>query len=591
MTAAALSARSYSAYPLIEAPGALPKPWITQLVSCVVDENVGLPDTAVLTFRDPDHEFLTATGITIGTVLRISVTTASGKAQEVLFEGEVTALELDADPTGSFTVVRGFTKAHRLFRGRKVEAFRNMTAADIVRKVARGAGLSVGRIQAGTVTYTQLTQAGVSDWEFLRSLAQEHGAIVRVDGKGRIEFSKPEPAATAPPPGTPSLRNPFVLEYGRNLMSLRASLTSADQVGAVEVRGWDVATKKALVAVEPAVTSTTVAPGLPAAKVGAVFGARARMLVADAPYGTQAETAAAARSLASAVSAGFGEIEAVVEGNPLLRAGVPVALGNAGPAFSGKYTASAVRHVLEPGGGYRTTVMVSASPDRSLAGLVTGGNAPARSQKMPGLAIGIVTDIKEVGKAERGWVKLRFPWLDDNYVTDWVRTVQLGGHGGGGVFSPEVNDEVLVGFEQGSLDRPYVLGGLYNGVDSPSPHDVPLVDRRSGRVNRRSLVSRKGNRIELLDGTTASGVRIASGDKRLAIHIDETTGTIEVTVRARGGGRVLSAVTLTDRGITLDAKRGDLTLKGRSVSVEGTASVSVDGGAQAVLKGRIVRIN
>ena len=77
------------------------------------------------------------------------------------------------------------------------------------------------------------------------------------------------------------------------------------------------------------------------------------------------------------------------------------------------------------------------------------------------------------------------------------------GKGGGGVFSPEVNDEVLVGFEQGDLDRPYVLGGLYNGVDQPSPHDLPWSTRTSGQVNRRSLVSRTGHRLELLDGDAA----------------------------------------------------------------------------------------
>src|SRR5262249_38302570 len=176
---------------------------------------------------------------------------------------------------------------------------------------------------------------------------------------------------------------------------LRASLSSADQVSAVEVRGWSVATKKALVAVEPAVTSKTVVPGLSPAKAGGAFGRAARLLVADTPYGSQAETAAAARSLAAAVSAGFGEFEAGVEGTPLLRAGVPVALGNAGKASSGRYTATAVQHVLEPGEGYRTIVQVSSSPDRSLAGLALGGNAPARSPRLPGLAIGIVTDIRD----------------------------------------------------------------------------------------------------------------------------------------------------------------------------------------------------
>nr|MDT0523199.1 VgrG-related protein [Streptomyces sp. DSM 41633] len=228
----------------------------------------------------------------------------------------------------------------------------------------------------------------------------------------------------------------------------------------VEVRGWNVDTKTRLVAREQSVRSDTVVPGMSPSVAAGAFGASARVTVADTPYRTQAETTAVAGAVAASVSSGFGEIEAVAFGYPQLRAGAPVALGIVGPTFSGRYTATAAHHVLEPVGGYRTTVVVSASPDRSLAGL-TGGGAPSRGPRMPGLAIGVVTDIRE-GKGQRGWVRLKFPWLDDTYVTDWVRTVQWGGNGGGGVFSPEVNDEVLVGFEQGLLDSPYVLGGLYN---------------------------------------------------------------------------------------------------------------------------------
>ncbi|MCX5338739.1 VgrG-related protein [Streptomyces atratus] len=583
--------RSFAADPIVEAPGELPPAWAAQLVSCVVDENVGLPDTAVLTYRDPDHKLLTATGLTIGTPLKISVVTVQERVRERLFTGEVTAVELDSDTTGSFTVVRAFSKAHRLQRGRKVVAYRNMRTADIVRKVAAGAGLACGRIEAAPITYKQLTQPNVSDWEFLQYLAGESGAHVRVDDKGLLQFVKPKPAASAPSPATSATRHPMVLEYGRNLLALRAVLTAADGADSVEVRGWNVDTKTRLVAREQSIRSNTVSPGMSPSSAAGAFGPKARMTVTDTPYRTQAETRAVAGSVAASVSSGFGEIEAVAEGNPRLRAGEPVTLGNVGPAFAGRYTATAAHHVLEPNGGYRTTVVVSAAPDRSLAGLTSGSNAPSRGPRIPGLAIGVVTDIRE-GKAQRGWVRLKFPWLDDTYVTDWVRTVQWGGQGGGGVFSPEVNDEVLVGFEQGLLDSPYVLGGLYNGVDKPSPHDVPLVDPTSGKVNRRSLASRSGNRLELLDTPRGpSGVRLATGNKRLEVTLDERRGEIALTVFAPGGTRALSSVTVSASGITLDAGTGDVNVKGRSVTVNGKTGVTVDGGLLAVLKAKLIRIN
>ncbi|MFF3407229.1 VgrG-related protein [Streptomyces sp. NPDC002742] len=600
--------RLFTADPVVETPAELPQIWAAQLVSCVVDENVGLPDAAQLTFRDPDHEFLQATGITIGTPLKVSVVTVSGQARELLFNGEVTALELDRDSTGSFTVVRAYSKAHRLQRGRKVVAYRNMTASAIVRKVAAGAGLACGTVQAAPVTYKQLSQANVSDWDFLQFLAGESGALVRVDDKGLLQFTKPVKASGAPAPSTSSSRNPMVLEYGANLLALRASLSAADGASQVEVRGWDVTTKKPLVSRQPSVISDTVVPGLSPALAAGRFGKSAKLTVTDTPYRTLSETTAVADAVSGQVSAGFGELEAVAEGNPRLRAGKPVALGNVGQAFSGKYTATAVRHVLEPHGGYRTTVWVSASPDRSLTGLVTGADAPGRGSRLPGLAIGVVTDVREIGGAENGSVKLKFPWLDDTYTTDWVRTVQWGGKGGGGVFSPEVNDEVLVGFEQGLLDSPYVIGGLYNGVDKPSPHKVPLIDKATGKVNRRSIASRSGHRMELLDARAPgqSGLRLVSGDERLEVSLDQRRGRIELTVYAGKGRQPVTSVLLDKKGITLDAGRGDVSISGgnvdiqgrvgvkiggRTVSVTGSSDVTVDGGLLGVLKAKLIRIN
>ncbi|WP_411118069.1 VgrG-related protein [Streptomyces sp. 058-1L] len=589
MTASA-PGRSFAADPIVEIPAELPLGWAAQLVSCVVDENVGLPDAAVLMYRDPDHDLLSESGITLGTPLKVSVVTVQDRVRERLFTGEVTAIELDHDTTGTFTVIRALSKAHRLQRGRKVVAYRNMKTADIVRKVAAGAGLACGKVEAAPITYKQLTQPNVSDWEFLQHLAAESGAQVRVDDLGVLQFTKPKPASSAPSPTTRAAKNPMVLEYGDNLLSLRAVVTGADGAGDVEVRGWNVDTKTRLVAREQSVRSTTVIPGMSPAVAAGAFGAKARTTVADTPYRTQAETTAVAGAVAASVSSGFGEIEAVAIGNPQLRAGAPVALGNVGATFSGRYTATAAHHVLEPDGGYRTTVIVSASPDRSLAGL-TGGGAPSRGPRMPGLAIGVVTDIRE-GKGQRGWVRLKFPWLDDTYVTDWVRTVQWGGNGGGGVFSPEVNDEVLVGFEQGLLDSPYVLGGLYNGIDRPSEHDVPLVDKTSGKVNRRSLVSRSGNRLELLDTPRGpSGVRLASGNKRLEVTLDERKNEIALSVFAPGSKRPQSSVTLSSSGITLDAGTGNVEVKGRSVTINGKTGVTVDGGLLAVLKAKLIRIN
>lgn len=534
------------------------------LIRCEVDENVGLPDCAVVTYRDDKIDFIKSTGIYIGSRLEVSFSTTTTTTAERVFTGEVTALELDRDGTGVFLVVRAMSKAHRLMRGRKVQAFRNMTTKAIVHKVVKGAGLLVGRIDIAPITHQHLSQANVSDWDFLQMLAREHGAVVRLDARERLEFVKLKPATKRPKQSAGG--DPHILEFGENTVALRAVLTTADQAAGVEVRGWDAVTKKPLVSVRANRRSTTVKPGLTASQATRKFATKAPLLVTDTPYATQPEVDRAADSLEASTSAGFGELEAVVNGTPRLRAGDPVALINAGDDFTGSYTVTGARHVLDSDTGYYTTLTVSASYDRSLAGLVAAGE-PARSPRMPGLATAIVTDIKEPGRDQRGWVRLKFPWLDNKYVTDWVRTVQWGGVGGGGVFSPEVDDEVLVGFEQGSLDRPYVIGGLYNGVDKPSPHGSQLVDRMRGKVNRRSVSSRSGNRLELLDSLKRSGVRVLTGDDRLEVVLDEKRNKIDLFVRGPRGAGVLSSMSLTSTGITIDAGRGVLTLKGTLIKL------------------------
>ena len=52
--------------------------------------------------------------------------------------GEVTALQSEFDTGGTFTVMRGYDAAHRLFRGRRTEAYMQMTASDIVAHRRRG---------------------------------------------------------------------------------------------------------------------------------------------------------------------------------------------------------------------------------------------------------------------------------------------------------------------------------------------------------------------------------------------------------------------------------------------------------------------
>ena len=88
----------------------------------------------------------------------------------------------------------------------------------------------------------------------------------------------------------------------------------------------------------------------------------------------------------------------------------------------------------------------------------TNANAENQSAK--------VTDNNDPEKLGR--VKVDFYWNGWGNSSDWMRMIQPhSGSGKGFYFIPEIGEEVLVGFEGGNVERPYVMGTHYNGEQIP----------------------------------------------------------------------------------------------------------------------------
>ncbi|MBO4260144.1 VgrG-related protein [Streptomyces griseorubiginosus] len=547
----------------------LPPEFAPDLVDSYVDQGVGVPAAFRLTFRDPYRLLLGKLNITFGTKVVFAPVADGEGAGDPLLTGEVTGLEADYDGTGSYTVIRGYDLGHRLLRQRRVAAYRNQSASDIARKLAAKDGVPIGRIESTKTVYEFISQSNVTDWDFLARLADENEMVMSVDADGKFQFVRPKSAAGAPSPDTDGDKSPFVLQAGHDILRLRAAVTAADQVAKVESRGWDVTTKKKLTATSPASSNPGITIGTSPGAAAGKF-TSATLVETGTPYDKQNEVKFAAEALADDVTGSFAELEVVARGNPKLRPGVPVALADVGVPFEGKYTVTSVRHVFGDGKHYESWVTVSGRQWRSLYGLASGGADTA--PRLPSVANALVTDVNDPLK--QGRVKLQFPWLDDTYVSDWTRTVQMGGLGGGGIFPLDVNDEVLVAFDRGALDHPFVIGGLYNGRDKPTVvSDVPLHDTVRKKASRHTVSDRDGNRMDLLSqktGLRRQGVRLISGDKQLTINLDRTK--TEITIDSKGsvtikGSRSVSVEAGTD--LSLSARR-NLTIKsGAALSIQG----------------------
>lgn len=549
----------------------------TAILRVVVDDHLHLPDTFEITLQETADMTIAATArLSVGCAVKVSTSALGDGTPSLLVSGEVTALEgVYLEGKAPVLVVRGYDHAHRLSRGRGSATFQNVKYSDIATTIASQVGLGVGTIDDSGRVHEHVGQTGQTDWEFLRGLAREVGFEVAVV-EGKLEFRRPREAAEAPAGGDFSSTDPLQLVFGQDLLEFRPRVTSSGQVSSVEVRGWDPATKQAIVGTAQAGTTAAQLPDDPGS-LAARFGSP--VLIVEGGYPSQAEADRAAAALAEQVGSAFAEASGIVRGNPRVKAGVAVSVSQVAAPFAGRYTLTHTRHTYDPRDGYRTHFIVSGRQDRSLMGLVAGaaaggsgsggggpgsGGGGSGSGSAPGVVVGIVTDNDDPDRLGR--VKLRFPSLSADYESHWARVAAPGnGASRGMVWIPEVNDEVLAAFERGDRQSPFVLGGLWNGSDTPPP-----IELDNGKLNGRLFVSRDGNQVYLWDKPGNSSLGMQTAGEEVVLLLSRTDKELSGTSE----GKIVLTAT-SDIEINATGK----------VKISGDGGVEITSSAQAKLTG------
>jgi uncharacterized protein (DUF2345 family) len=97
-------------------------------------------------------------------------------------------------------------------------------------------------------------------------------------------------------------------------------------------------------------------------------------------------------------------------------------------------------------------------------------------------------------------VRIRYHWQDNGDATCWVRVAQRSAGGGmGSQFLPRIGQEVLVQFIENDIDRPIIIGALYNGQGeggvTPTPGGGGSADDTASRFQPAAdhAVSAQGN--------------------------------------------------------------------------------------------------
>jgi phage baseplate assembly protein V len=181
-----------------------------------------------------------------------------------------------------------------------------------------------------------------------------------------------------------------------------------------------------------------------------------------------------------------------------------------------------------------------------------------------------------------GRVKVRYPWMDDQDESDWIAVSGPGAGNDRGLFCiPAANDQVLVAFSFGQLDKAYVIGSLWSTADQPPSAGDPA---------KRTWKSRSGHVIVLDDTGGSEQISIVdkSGASKITIDTASKTITIEsagdLTIKAAGNLALQSGkdVKVNGKNVTL-AATGKLAAKGSSMTLNGPAGVKVNDGALEVV--------
>ncbi len=173
--------------------------------------------------------------------------------------------------------------------------------------------------------------------------------------------------------------------------------------------------------------------------------------------------------------------------------------------------------------------------------------------------VGVVTNNNDPD--QMGRVRVKYPSLSDSEESAWARVASVSaGNARGLMMLPQLDEEVIVGFEHGDTRRPIVIGSLFNGKDKPG---ADLMQNRDGSF---ALLSNEKAHIH-----AKKDIEIKS-DQELKIEI---TRTRRPRRRARSSRRPRRDEAQGPQSTRSSGQ--PMTIKGVSVTVEASASLTLKG--------------
>jgi type VI secretion system secreted protein VgrG len=449
----------------------------------------------------------------LGKTIEFSGAEESGREVQI-FNGLAIEAELEYGFRRDFVArVRGVTNSYKLQLTPEENYFYGMTLKDVADKVISEDKLKLQFDPEVKCTKMNYVQWGENDFDFIRRIADDQGCFMRPTSDGvEIRRGFEEPGQT--------MR--WHDEHDLISFSIKGRLGQPAFNGCC----YDPRTMKsqrfAQVKDDPQFFSETAAD-----MVGAVLEHSSKLppdrLVFDG-RAPKIDNYEALLKKESQRAIGSKIVAAGVSRNMHLKPGDRIRVEGFDLDAEGEYGLISVVHHFNHSNGYRNEFTATPWKDYTNA-----------EQPQPNRMTGVVTArvVEHADGRGMGRVQVRYDWMNSDR-TAWARmTTPSAGGGRGIMFMPEKGDEVLVAFEHGDPERPYIIGALWNGVDSAPRQGfldgMPLhavgsdgrqdpEDIFENHIKR--IVTKSGNRIQLVDVGGKESIVISTPGGQMVQLID-----------------------------------------------------------------------
>ena len=467
------------------------------------------------------------------------------------------------------------------------------SASDIIGSIVGGYPITVGRIESTKGTYKFDSQYRETDFDYCMRLAAGSGMFAWYSGK---DFNL----------GPAGGENVVELKWREDLGAFRLGLGTAPVEFKADVYNYE--QKKTY-----SQDSKSISPDAVLSNISKTSPDASRKIYKDSGFSSAPKIVGDAQTLDKTLKnerrKAMGSMIRCIGQSiiPEVRVGSCVRIVGM-DKLDGQYWVLGVRHAFDESGKYHNTFVctpldiaypggktgksdLDADEARKEETASVGNLVEKRKEPVVGLHVARVVDLKDPEKLGR--IKISYPWLD-SAQTAWVRmVVPHAGKDRGWYALPELDDEVLVGYEHGNTDHPVVLGCLYN------KENAPMQEAISGDNDIKMLMTRSGNKIVLDDKDGGERIVISQKDGKNQVVLDISGPSISISTEGDISVKGKKNVTIeAEQGITMKAA-SDVKIEGANVEIKANANIKseagamneIKGNAQVNVKGAMVNIN